>query len=94
MPKVGIYLRVTYSEGVTLRMAGEIVKALQPLDAEVAFVHHGHVAHAHSILSIVTLAAAPMDRVYVWAVGPDAELAVEILAKAFAGGLGLAGASS
>jgi len=86
---IGIYLRVTAEDGLTLRMAGEIVQALQPLDVDVAFVHRGVVANARSILSIVSLAAAQADRVYVWAHGPDAELAVEMLAQAFAGSHGL-----
>jgi phosphotransferase system HPr (HPr) family protein len=86
---IGVYLRVTAEDGLTLRMAGEIVQALQPLDVDVAFVHRGVVANARSILSIVSLAAAHADRVYVWARGEDAELAVEILAQAFAGGQGL-----
>jgi len=86
---IGVYLRVAAEDGLTLRMAGEIVQALQPLDVDVAFVHHGIVANARSILSIVSLAAAQSDRVYVWAHGQDAERAVEILAKAFAGGQGL-----
>jgi len=86
---IGIYLRVTAEDGLTLRMAGEIVQALQPLDVDVAFVHRGVVANARSILSVVSLAAAYSDRVYVWAHGQDAERAVETLAKAFAGGQGL-----
>lgn len=82
-------LRVTHVHGLTLRMAGEIVKALQPLDAEVALEHNGGVANARSILSVVCLAAACGDRVRVWAVGPDCTRAVEVLARAFAGGFGM-----
>jgi phosphocarrier protein HPr len=83
------YLRVTYARGLTLRMAAEIVKALQPLDVDVAFEHSGIMANARSILSMVAMAAAQGARVYVWANGPDATKAFEIIAKAFAGGFGI-----
>jgi len=80
------HLRITDRPGLTLRMAGEIVRALQPLDVDIALEHGGVVANARSVLSIVCLAAPFGARVSVWANGADAPLAVEIIAKAFRGG--------
>ena len=85
---VGTYLWVTHLGGMTLRMAGEIVKRLQPLDVHVTFVHRGNVADATSIMAMVCLYAGYGSKVYIWATGPDAPLAAEIVAKAFAGGFG------
>ena len=91
---MGTYLRVTHSPGVTLRMAGEIVKALQPLDVRVTLIYDGVVADGRSILSIACLAAGFGARVYVWANGPDTMQAVEILTKALAGGFGVKGTAT
>ena len=82
---VGIYLRVTYAGGMTLRMAAEIVKALQPFDVAVSFVHHGFVASARNALEIASMGAVYGDKVYLWAEGPDASLAVQAVMQAFAG---------
>jgi phosphocarrier protein HPr len=83
------YLRVTHAGGLTLRMAGEIVRALQPLDVQITLIYAGVIADARSILSLVCLAAGRGARVYVSANGPDTARAVEILSKAFAGGFGV-----
>lgn len=91
---MGTYLRVTHSGGVTLRMAGEIVKALQPLNVKVTLIHEGVVADTCSILSVACLAAGFGSRIYVWANGPDTMPAVEILTKAFAGGFGIKDAAA
>lgn len=86
---IGTYLRVTHINGVTLRMAGEIVKAVQPLNVKITLIYKGVAADADSILSIASLAAGYGAKVYVWANGPDTTQAVEILAKVFAGGFGI-----
>lgn len=86
---IGTYLRVTHVNGVTLRMAGEIVKAVQPLNVKITLIYKGVVADADSILSIASLAAGYGAKVYVWANGPDTSHAIEILAKVFAGGFGI-----
>lgn len=86
---IGTYLRVTQINGVTLRMAGEIVKAVQPLNVKITLIYKGVAADADSILSIASLAAGYGAKVYVWANGPDTSQAIEILAKVFAGGFGI-----
>jgi phosphocarrier protein HPr len=86
---IGTYLRVTHTHGVTLRMAGEIVRAVQPLNVKITLIYKGVVADADSILSIAALAAGYGAKVYVWANGPDTTQAIEILAKVFAGGFGM-----
>jgi phosphotransferase system HPr (HPr) family protein len=86
---IGTYLRVTHTHGVTLRMAGEIVRAVQPLNVKITLIYKDVVADTDSILSIAALAAGCGSKVYVWANGPDTTQAIEILAKVFAGGFGM-----
>lgn len=62
--------------GLHMRPAAEVSKLASGYDALVAFYKEGRIAHAHSVVELLTLGAFHGDEIKVTAVGNEAEAAL------------------
>jgi phosphocarrier protein len=81
-------LEIKNKLGLHARAANLIVKTASRYKAHITFEKNGMVANAKSIMSLLMLAAGKGAKVVVKAVGEDAQMAVEEIAKLVEGGFG------
>jgi phosphocarrier protein len=74
-------VEIVNERGLHARASAKFVKAAAPFDAEITVSRDGHTVGAQSIMGLMMLAAGPGSSVDIEAVGPDAEVAVDTLAK-------------
>ena len=79
---------VTNPEGVHARVAVAIAEAVRPGNSQVTLLKGQQRVEATDVLQIMTLAAAPGERVEIEAVGPDAVAVLDSLEPLFAGQFG------
>jgi len=81
-------VEIVNARGLHARAAAKVVKLAERFDAEITFSHDGQTVSATSIMDLLLLAAAPGSRVLIQASGPEAEEALEALARLVAGRFG------
>ena len=82
--KVEREVEVVNELGMHLRAAAEIVKVANRFASEIHLIKNDEMANAKSVLNTASLAAPKGTKLVVVAEGPDAEEAVDALAKLFA----------
>jgi phosphocarrier protein HPr len=82
MPEIMINL--TNKTGLHARPAGAFVRVAKQFQSDVKAIHNGKEANAKSILSVLSLGAERGAAVWIRAEGPDAQQAVDALAKLIA----------
>ena len=74
-------VEIVNARGLHARAAAKVVKLAEGFDAEITFSHDGQTVSATSIMDLLLLAAAPGSRVLIQASGPEAEAALDALAR-------------
>ena len=74
-------VEIVNARGLHARAAAQVVKLAECFDAEITFSHDGQTVSATSIMDLLLLAAAPGSRVLIQASGPQAEEALNTLAR-------------
>ena len=74
--------------GLHARASARFVKCAEGFDAEIRVTKDGQTVEGTSIMGLMTLAAAPGCCIQLEAEGPDAEAAMDALAKLVAEGFG------
>lgn len=69
--------------GLHMRPAAEVAKLASGFDAIIALYKEGNIAHAHSVVELLTLGAFHGDTLKVTAVGNEAEAALEAVVGYF-----------
>ena len=82
---------VSNPTGLHMRRASAISKLVSDFQSKIDLVKDGHRANTTEPLEILLLAAECGSHLVIEAVGPDAEEAVDALAKLFADDFGLKG---
>ncbi len=80
---------VSHPNGLCMRGASSICRLARRFESRIELVKDGQRVSAADALEIVLLAAESGSQVMIEATGPDAEEAVEALAKLFADNFGL-----
>jgi phosphocarrier protein HPr len=81
-------IRITNRRGLHARASAQFVKCAESFDANVSVTKDGQTVGGTSIMGLMTLAAAPGCTIELAADGPDAEAALDALAKLIAEGFG------
>lgn len=76
-------VKVKNSLGLHTRPAAAIVKLLQPRKSTVLFTYKEETINARSIMSILMLAAKKNAQITITIDGEDAEMAMDLLCRAF-----------
>jgi phosphocarrier protein len=76
-------VKVKNSLGLHTRPAAAIVKLLQPRKSTVLFTYKDETINARSIMSILMLAAKKNAQITITIDGEDAEVAMDLLCRAF-----------
>ena len=85
-PRLRRTVTVTNRLGLHARAAARFVKIAGSFDAEVEVTRNGTAVSGKSILGLMMLAAGPGAELELCALGPDAEEALEALARLVEGG--------
>jgi phosphocarrier protein HPr len=81
-------IRITNRRGLHARASAQFVKCAESFDANVSVTKDGQTVGGTSIMGLMTLAAAPGCTIELAADGPDAEAALDALAKLIEEGFG------
>ena len=76
-------VRIKSRFGLHMRPAAEVSKLASGFDALVALYKDGKIAHAHSVVELLTLGAFHGDEIKVTAVGNEAEQALQAVTNYF-----------
>jgi phosphotransferase system HPr (HPr) family protein len=82
-PRAAARVEVKNERGLHARAARTIVLALKPFSAELTVTRDDQTVDGRSILSLMTLAAAPGTMLDLVAEGPDAEAVIAALTALF-----------
>ena len=74
-------VKIVNARGLHARAAAQVVKLARQFDAEITLMHEGQTVTACSIMDLLLLAAGPGSHVIIQASGPQAEAALEALAR-------------
>ena len=77
-------VEIINERGLHARASAKFVKAAAPFDAEITVSRDDHTVNAQSIMGLMMLAAGPGSFIEIEAEGPDAEAAIETLARLIA----------
>jgi len=81
-------VEIINARGLHARAAAQMVKLAEQFNAEITVYHDGQTVSATSIMDLLLLAAAPGSRVLLQASGPEAEEALNALARLVANRFG------
>jgi phosphocarrier protein len=82
------HVTIVNRRGLHARASARFVKCAAGFDAAVQVIKDGHSVDGTSIMGLITLAVAPGGTIELTAEGPEAEAAVEALAKLVESGFG------